>query len=143
VDQYAVQKLSQQENRQESKPKTTKQKQAKNTQPQQIYKQHKRQSIRCRQNLLSHVVEFHKRQFTQTSQTLHIVLLSLVSAVFFYIDLNGLSVMGHVLSQTEKGSQKLLLPVDIQLFKNLSMSKSCFDTPFTSASTAVFEELFS
>ena len=35
VDQYAVQKLSQQENRQESKPKTTKQKQAKNTQPQQ------------------------------------------------------------------------------------------------------------
>ena len=29
VDQYAVQKLSQQENRQESKPKTTKQKQAK------------------------------------------------------------------------------------------------------------------
>ena len=35
VDQYAVQKLSQQENRQESKPKATKQKQAKNTQPQQ------------------------------------------------------------------------------------------------------------
>ena len=35
VDQYAVQKLSQQENRQESKPKTTKQtKKAKNTQPQ-------------------------------------------------------------------------------------------------------------
>ena len=34
VDQYAVQKLSPQENRQESKPKATKQKQAKNTQPQ-------------------------------------------------------------------------------------------------------------
>ena len=62
----------------------------------------------------------------------------------FTIDLNCLSVMGHALSQTEKGRSKI--PVASghpTLQKPKHVQVTCFDTPFTSASTAVFEELFS